>query len=637
MKYLIVVGAMLGMFALMQWSEVAAEAADSFHSEEEIRWFRHLNRSLPSASNALFSGSGACVQCHGSDPDQIASIGSNGADINVVDDWRATMMANSSKDPFWRAKISHEVIANPQLQAEIETTCTSCHAPLGHFASMFQGQQHYSIQEMMDDSLALDGVSCVSCHQMSPENLGDFFSGNLSFDTSLVAYGPYISPLASPMIESSGYTPVYGQHINTSELCAGCHTLITESVDINGNLTGNYFVEQATYHEWLNSIYNDESSCQSCHLPRIEGPVQIAAGYDTEPRAHFGMHHLVGGNTYMLELMKEHKADLGIEATIGQFDSVFARTTRLLQQQTLELELSLESRDSDTAYFKVALRNLAGHKFPTGYPSRISFIQFTVKDGNGDTLFASGLLDEMQRIVGRDEEFEPHYDVIRHPDEVQIYEMVMADTEGTVTTLLNRALTSVKDNRLPPIGFTNFHESYDTTQIRGAAVDDPNFNIFGKQQGTGGDELYYHVPLQGYSGELTATATMFFQPLPPRWMDEMFSESSEEIDYFEGLYNNQSPVPVVIVSDSLVDGPTAMEEVISPDDVHIYYQLGQVHFISANYPVERIQLFRVNGQLIGTWKPNALSGSITHHFESGIYIVVLQGGEKTGVRKLMVY
>ena len=33
-------------------------------------------------------------------------------------------------------------------------------------------------------------------------------------------------------------------------------TLITETRDLNGNATGDEFVEQATWHEWKNSIYN---------------------------------------------------------------------------------------------------------------------------------------------------------------------------------------------------------------------------------------------------------------------------------------------------------------------------------------------------------------------------------------------
>jgi len=59
--------------------------------------------------NTTFQSAGRCDHCHGYDPEGIASVSGKAGDINVVDDWSSTMMANSAKDPFWRAKVSHEV------------------------------------------------------------------------------------------------------------------------------------------------------------------------------------------------------------------------------------------------------------------------------------------------------------------------------------------------------------------------------------------------------------------------------------------------------------------------------------------------------------------------------------------------
>ena len=41
-------------------------------------------------------------------------------DVNPTDSWRSSLMANSAKDPFWRAKVAHEVAVNPSHQAELE-------------------------------------------------------------------------------------------------------------------------------------------------------------------------------------------------------------------------------------------------------------------------------------------------------------------------------------------------------------------------------------------------------------------------------------------------------------------------------------------------------------------------------------
>ena len=49
-----------------------------------------------------FAGSGNCVWCHNNIHDQ------QGNDVSIGTDWSSTMMANASRDPFWRAKVRHE-------------------------------------------------------------------------------------------------------------------------------------------------------------------------------------------------------------------------------------------------------------------------------------------------------------------------------------------------------------------------------------------------------------------------------------------------------------------------------------------------------------------------------------------------
>ena len=187
----------------------------------------------------------------------------DGHDVNPTDMWRSSIMANSAKDPFWRAKVSHEVIINPDHQVIIEDKCTSCHAPLGNFGSKHAGVPHYSIEMLLQDSLALDGVSCVACHQQSADSSGILFSGNMAFDSAVI-YGPYgigkdEPPIYDlPMLTYTFYNPIYGQHMVESTVCADCHTLITNTADLEGNLTGDEYVEQATYHEWVNSAFSGE-------------------------------------------------------------------------------------------------------------------------------------------------------------------------------------------------------------------------------------------------------------------------------------------------------------------------------------------------------------------------------------------
>ena len=74
------------------------------------------------------------------DPNSFASIAGqtfpaqpmpDGWDVNVTDYWRSTLMANSAHDPFWRAKVRHEVLVNPdhQLGSKINAPRAT---PMGH-------------------------------------------------------------------------------------------------------------------------------------------------------------------------------------------------------------------------------------------------------------------------------------------------------------------------------------------------------------------------------------------------------------------------------------------------------------------------------------------------------------------------
>lgn len=535
---------------LMEYPGHAIGNDNRFHADWEVRYFEGLQDSLPTGFNGLFAASGTCNSCHGFDTAGIASVDFFGNDINVVDDWRSTIMANSSKDPFWRAKVSHEVMLYPQHAEVIETKCTSCHAPLGHFAAMHSGETVYTMEQMASDTFALDGVSCLACHQQTPENTGNLHSGEILFDSTKVAYGPYTSPLASPMVQATGYTPKLGAHIGNSGTCAGCHTLITETIDYDGNFTGNKFVEQATYHEWLNSDYPaEEVSCQGCHLAELDKwGVYIAAGFETPARMPFAIHDMAGANVFMLKLLKNNIQELDLKASAEQFDETIAATEDMLLNRSIGLDLSLIERTADTAYFEVEIANIAGHKFPTGYPSRRAFIEFLVENEFGDTLFISGRTDENFEVYGHHPSFETHYDTIRSEEEVQIYELVLADVNDEVTTVLERAEYALKDNRIPPRGFSTSHEVYDTTLIAGMALMDANFNIEPSGEGSGADKIYYHIPMNEHFEGLVVSCKVFYQTVPPKWMEEMFAEQSPEIDAFRTMFDAADRNPILIKS-----------------------------------------------------------------------------------------
>jgi hypothetical protein len=609
----------------------------AFHTEKELALI-HMLMEGPIDSSIIFPTASTCSGCHGYDSNQYAMVDYFGNDVNVHDDWRSSMMGNSAKDPFWRAKVSHELLSTPEaFSDDIQTKCTSCHAPMGHYTAILRGQEHYTMEDLLQDTIGLDGVSCGSCHKIAPEQLGELHSGNINFDTNRVIYGPYPLPFLGPMAEFVGFEPVHSDHISDAGLCASCHTLLTEPISTDGELIGTTFVEQATYHEWLNSSYETENvSCQECHLPQLEEPIVISSNYlFLEGRSPYGLHEMVGANTFMLELMKTYRNELDIDALPEHFDATIDATFKMLQFKSLNMELDWLGVEEDTATFELKLVNRAGHKFPSGYPSRRLFIEMLLMTEGGDTLFHSGGYDENYELPDEHPQVEPHYDVINDPGQVQIYEMAAADDKGDFSVVLEHAVTMLKDNRLPPLGFSTNDPVYDTTLIVGRALADPDFNIEDGEEGCGCDYLKYRISTQGYAGNVIVRARAYYHAIPPKWVRPIFEESTPEIDTFHAMFNTIDNAPVLVAESTTdtinfpmlnhvesVDQKHALRIFPNPSTDGIFRLRG----VAAGQ-IEDWQIFDASGRPIEVASPgNDLQISIPH---KGFYwmAIVLKDGQ----------
>lgn len=572
--FFLTVVALVSTGALFTLDASDAERAQFYHHGVEGALYRDVLGGLPDTINSLFYGSGKCSGCHGVDPNHLASKAGqtfpmepmpDAWDVNVVDDWRSSIMANSTKDPFWRAKVRHEVLTNPSHAAGLEDKCTSCHAPVGHFAAHHDGAEYYSLLEAITDTLALDGVNCAVCHQQDADGIGTRFSGEMTFVEDTI-YGPYGGgkdeyPVQyQPMQSFIGFYPMFGQHMTESESCAACHSLITNSVTLEGEYTGETVIEQATYHEWVNSIYSSgpaQQECQGCHMPQINDPVGIAGGYAwLQPRSPFSLHYFVGANTHMLRMLRNNVDSLDLTATEAQFDSTIDRTLTMLQEQSLDIDAAL-ILDAGLPRVEVTLTNKAGHKFPSGYPARRAWVELKVIGDNG-TLFHSGAWNpETGHILGQETtDWEPHHDVISDDNDVVIYELVLGDVNGDVTTVLERAHAHLKDNRLTPQGFSTSHVVYDTTAIVGSANLDPNFNLNSEGvEGTGGDQIQFLLP-NGWeeNSSLDVECTVWYQSLPPKWVAPTLAIQGDSlIDGFRSLYAEFAPTPEQIATVSFTN------------------------------------------------------------------------------------
>lgn len=521
-----------------------------------------------------------CALCHSNSYRAVAMRDGNQKGIAPFDLWQSSMMANSSRDPFWKAVVSAEVAATPSLKPVIEEKCTRCHAPMagsqrtspdGEVLAFLKGDSEQAKQGQ-------DGVSCTVCHQITDEELGlaSSFTGHFHIGTNDQIFGPHKGPVTMPMQRHVGYTPTYSDHILESSLCATCHTLLTTSVDPSGKPTvetpspdGN-FHEQAPYLEWRNSVFNTEvakpnkqaRSCQSCHVPTTDSQGnKIATRLAHNPggrdfpflrdRDPFGRHTFVGSNTLLLQILRDNREALGVVASEKAFDRTLAETREFLGNKTASIHFDPGSRRNNANQLALKIQNLAGHKLPTAYPSRRMWIHLIVHNAKGDIVYRSGAYNESGQLVDQVGNVLPseladgpllrHQSKITNPDQPQVYESIMADAAGQPTFTLLRGAAYVKDNRILPLGWSDSDDYAETLAPAGVEEDG---DFIG-----GSDTVLYEPNLP--AGRYQATATLYFQVISPRHADELFQHNTEEVRQFKNFYQAADRKPEALATDSL--------------------------------------------------------------------------------------
>ena len=132
-----------------------------------------------------------------------------------------------------------------------------------------------------------------------------------------------------------------GSHIQQSELCATCHTLITQAFSPTGQVVGS-IVEQANFQEWQHSDYSktqNAQSCQSCHMPEVKGQARIASVLG-DFRDGLHRHLFVGGNAFMVRLLNRYRTELGVVALSSELEATAKATVRQLQEDTATVSLA---------------------------------------------------------------------------------------------------------------------------------------------------------------------------------------------------------------------------------------------------------------------------------------------------------
>jgi hypothetical protein len=266
------------------------------------------------------------------------------------------------------------------------------------------------------------------------------------------------------------------------------------------NNTSLYPVE-TTFDEWLYSdfarggVYAPQfagekpdgivRTCQDCHMRRITGTAADAAFNpvfrDCQTTGCLPEHTFVGGNVWVPGLLQDPDWRLNAQSEAFYLDSTaYSAATMLRLSASMSITLT---QDSSNTIATVRVTNLSGHKLPTGYPEgRQMWVNFQAFDANDQLIYESGAYDPLSGQLTRDADAKVYE--VKQGITPELAALLPQSAGESFHFVLNN--TVVKDNRIPPQGYTQALYDRPGLQPVGATYAD----------GQNWDESVYILPLE---------------------------------------------------------------------------------------------------------------------------------------------
>ena len=470
---------------------------------------------------------GSCTNCHADFPAEYT-------DAEPYRHWNGSMMAQAARDPLFFATLS---IAEQDAPG-VGDFCLRCHSP----AAWLGGRSTPTDGSALSQPADFEGVTCHFCHRavdpdhdaaLSPDTDAgilaaltmlplDFGSGKYVMDPeSKIRRGP-LDGINHPQ----GATAIYSPFHSESTMCGTCHDVSnpaftrqpdgTYAPNAFGTahptmLETDMFPVERTYSEWKNSDFANGGvqmngrfggnhptgvmvSCQDCHMPDRIGP----GASNGTVRQHAPQHAMNGGNTWVLRAVRSLFPDSETGLTDAMVNDADARVIGLLQAAS-DMSLRQETNGENELYVRV--ENFTGHKLPTGYPEgRRMWINVQFYDDTGAMILERGAYNfDTGDLVTSDTKV---YETKLGVDATVSGASGVPEGESFHFALNNVRL---KDNRIPPLGFTN--AAFDA--VGAAPVD------YVYADGQNWDETEYYIPF----GAVRADVRLYYQTSSKEYID----------------------------------------------------------------------------------------------------------------------
>lgn len=292
------------------------------------------------------SASGGCVACHA---DQVNQWQTSNHAHAAVNEWVLDLYSGTGTP----GGANGYVYLDSHDPGE-SGFCATCHAPL---ADVFD-PGNVKLNEVTQAG-ALDGVQCLSCHQIHEVNentsalhhLGNseyrFPDGGL---TQFFVWGP-LDDVGFPTMNAMA-TPLF----ENSRFCASCHEYNNPDTNAPG---------QTTYSEWLAGPFSQPgpnfSTCQNCHMEEATEPGRISS-----------------------------LSDQPIRPANQRHDHSFPGATPARLDEAIDMSLDAYLEGGELVV-QVTVSNVgAGHAFPTGVSVRNALLHVQASAGGQPLTQTSG-------------------------------------------------------------------------------------------------------------------------------------------------------------------------------------------------------------------------------------------------------
>jgi hypothetical protein len=545
-----------------------------------------------------------CILCHGSFDEAEPPLP---ADAEPYRNWAGSMMGQAARDPeFWAAM----TVAN-QDAGFAGDLCLRCHSPAAWLAGRSLPTDGTALIQFTAD---FEGVTCHFCHRLvdpvyeagvNPVEDDDihtdlFATGDLPpADSHTGQYivdpddnrrGPFV--LQDPDGGNFSYHAwLQSPFHREAALCGLCHDV--SNPQYTKQMDGSYalnavdtphltmdkyemFPIERTYSEWLMSEFAGGGvqmygrfggnhptgvmeTCQDCHMPDQVSPGCRVPGFPD--RSDMAAHFLNGGNTWVLSAIDDLYTDgdpgepngdpmddVFLDAPTGLTPEIIAAA--MTRVATMHADASDMVLTQSSNRLNVRIYNMTGHKLPTGYPEgRRMWLNLKFFD-IGDTLiqeqgaydFVTGVLVEADTKV---------YEIKLGIDNAVAGKTGLPEGESFHFVLNNEIL---KDNRIPPLGFSNAGFAAVQAAPVGYSYDD----------GHNWDDTVFVIP----PGAVRVVVTLYYQTTTKEYADFLQAEAGTRGQIFWNQWNiHGRSAPAIMDSMEIVLDPLLPGDLDNDGDV----------------------------------------------------------------------